>query len=55
MLTLEKFSRGVGDRFAHQAAAQLRACQLIARDGAEVVPVSNKSNPRRAVAQAICR
>jgi len=44
MLTLEKFSIGVGDRFAHQAAAQLRACQLIAADGAEVVPVWNKSN-----------
>ncbi len=44
MLTLEKFSIGVGDRFAHQAAAQLRACQLIARDGADVVPVWNKSN-----------
>ena len=44
MLTLEKFSLGVGDRFAHQAAAQLRACQLIQRDGADVVPVWNKSN-----------
>lgn len=44
MLTLEKFSIGVGDRFAHQAAAQLRACQFIARDGADVVPVWNKSN-----------
>jgi hypothetical protein len=44
MLTLEKFSIGVGDRFAHQARAQLRACQLIAADGAEVVPVWNKSN-----------
>src|SRR5436190_454501 len=44
MLTLEKFSIGVGDRFAHQAKAQLRACQLIAADGAEVVPVWNKSN-----------
>ncbi|MEZ0256244.1 MAG: tagaturonate epimerase family protein [Chthoniobacter sp.] len=42
--TLEKFSLGVGDRFAHQARAQLRACQMIARDGAEVVPVWNKSN-----------
>ena len=41
---LEKFSIGVGDRFAHQAKAQLRACQLIANDGAEVVPVWNKSN-----------
>lgn len=44
MLTLEKFSIGVGDRFAHQAKAQLRACQLVAADGAEVVPVWNKSN-----------
>src|ERR1039458_4829822 len=26
MLTLEKFSLGVGDRFAHQAKAQLQAC-----------------------------
>ena len=44
MLTLEKFSIGTGDRFAHQAAAQLRACQFIAADGVEVVPVWNKSN-----------
>lgn len=44
MLTLEKFSIGVGDRFAHQARAQLRACELVAADGAEVVPVWNKSN-----------
>ena len=41
---LEKFSIGVGDRFAHQAKAQLRAFQLIAQDGADVVPVWNKSN-----------
>src|SRR3954451_1569766 len=44
MLTLEKFSLGVGDRFAHQAAAQLRACQLAAEQGASVIPVWNKSN-----------
>ena len=44
MLTIEKFSIGVGDRFAHQAKAQLRACQLIDADGADVVPVWNKSN-----------
>lgn len=44
MLSLEKYSIGVGDRFAHQAAAQLRACQLIAQDGVEVAPVWNKSN-----------
>ena len=44
MLILEKFSLGVGDRFAHQAAAQLRACQMGAERGANVIPVWNKSN-----------
>jgi hypothetical protein len=44
MLKLEKFSVGVGDRFAHQARAQLRAFQMAAERGASVVPVWNKSN-----------
>ena len=44
MLTLEKFSIGVGDRFAHQAKAQLHACILARNAGADVVPVWNKSN-----------
>jgi len=44
VLPLERFSFGVGDRFAHQAAAQLRAFQLLAADGVEVTPVWNKSN-----------
>src|SRR6202020_98111 len=44
MLTLSKYSFGVGDRFAHQAKAQLRACMLAAEQGAEVVPVWNKSH-----------
>ncbi len=44
MLTLEKFSIGVGDRFAHQAKAQLQACIQLAKDGVEVAPVWNKSN-----------
>src|SRR5687768_4948871 len=44
MLTLGKFSIGVGDRFARQAKAQLRACQLAAEAGAQVTPVWNKSN-----------
>jgi hypothetical protein len=43
-LQLEKYSIGVGDRFAHQARAQLRACQRAASEGAAVVPVWNKSN-----------
>ena len=43
-LKLEKYSLGVGDRFARQAPAQLRACMLAAEQGVEVVPVWNKSN-----------
>ncbi len=41
---LEKYSLGVGDRFAHQAKAQLRACVLGEQAGLTVVPVWNKSN-----------
>jgi hypothetical protein len=44
MLTLAKNSIGVGDRFAHQAKAQLRACMLAAEKGADVIPVWNKSH-----------
>jgi tagaturonate epimerase len=42
ILTLEKYSLGVGDRFAHQAKAQLRACMMAAEQGVEVIPVWNK-------------
>jgi hypothetical protein len=34
----------VGDRFAHQAKAQLEACVLAGKAGVEVIPVWNKSN-----------
>lgn len=44
MLKLASYSLGVGDRFAHQAKAQLRACMLAAERGAEVIPVWNKSH-----------
>lgn len=43
-MTLGKFSIGVGDRFAHQAKAQLEACILAQGAGIEVIPVWNKSN-----------
>jgi hypothetical protein len=43
-LSLEKLSFGLGDRFGHQAEAQLRACMLAAQHGVEVIPVWNKSN-----------
>jgi hypothetical protein len=43
-MVLEKFSIGVGDRFAHQAKAQLTACVRAAERGVTIVPVWNKSN-----------
>ncbi|XZE34947.1 tagaturonate epimerase family protein [Pirellulaceae bacterium SH501] len=44
MLTLSKYSFGVGDRFAHQAKAQLAAFQQLEKAGCVVAPVWNKSN-----------
>ena len=43
-MQLEKLTFGVGDRFAHQAAAQLRAFEQAAELGVDVTPVWNKSN-----------
>jgi len=44
MKQLGTFSIGVGDRFAHQANAQLQACILAEDVGVHVIPVWNKSN-----------
>jgi hypothetical protein len=43
-LRLSKYSVGTGDRFAHQAKAQLQACIQALHAGIEVIPVWNKSN-----------
>ncbi len=43
-MQLPKYSIGVGDRFAHQARAQLRACVRAAEAGVTIAPVWNKSN-----------
>jgi hypothetical protein len=43
-LKLAKYSVGTGDRFAHQAKAQLQACIKALESGVEVIPVWNKSN-----------
>jgi hypothetical protein len=43
-MKLSKYSIGVGDRFAHQAKAQLQACVKALDGGVEIVPVWNKSN-----------
>jgi hypothetical protein len=44
LLKISKYTLGVGDRFAHQAASQLKACLLAAERGVEVCPTWNKSN-----------
>jgi hypothetical protein len=41
---LSRFSIGTGDRFAHQAKAQLAASIEAAKAGVEITPVWNKSN-----------
>jgi hypothetical protein len=43
-LKIGKYSVGTGDRFAHQAKAQLQASILALESGVEIVPVWNKSN-----------
>ena len=43
-LKLGKYSIGTGDRFAHQAKAQLQACAEALNSGVEIIPVWNKSN-----------
>ncbi|TVR73049.1 MAG: hypothetical protein EA408_05675 [Marinilabiliales bacterium] len=43
-MQLNKYSFGVGDRFAHQGEAQLRAFIIAAGEGVEITPVWNKSN-----------
>jgi len=42
--SLPRLSFGVGDRFAHQAAAQLAAFERLDAEGVVVAPVWNKSN-----------
>ncbi len=44
MRTLPRFSFGVGDRFGHEAKAQLAAFQQLAQEGIDVAPVWNKSH-----------
>lgn len=44
MKKITKFTFGVGDRFAHQASAQLQAFLVAAKEGVDIIPVWNKSN-----------
>ena len=51
-LQLPKYTLGVGDRFAHQAKAQLAACIEASRRGVDVIPVWNKSNREHSIIQS---
>jgi hypothetical protein len=44
MKTLGKYSIGLGDRFGHQGASQLKAIISASEKGIEITPVWNKSN-----------
>lgn len=43
-MKLEKYSIGIGDRFAHQGKAQLKAIMKANQTGLNIAPVWNKSN-----------
>lgn len=43
-LKINRYSLGVGDRFAQQASAQLQACLLAEQNGVVIAPTWNKSN-----------
>ncbi|HEX4086027.1 MAG TPA: tagaturonate epimerase family protein [Chthoniobacteraceae bacterium] len=49
MMKIEKYTFGIGDRFAHQGEAQLRAIQAAAESGLKIHPVWNKSNREHAI------
>ena len=48
-MQLEKYSFGVGDRFAHQGKAQLKAMVAAKELGIEIVPVWNKSHREHSI------
>jgi hypothetical protein len=48
-MRLGKYSIGTGDRFGHQARAQLEASMLALEAGVEVIPVWNKSNREHSI------
>lgn len=52
-MELPRFSFGVGDRFARQGVAQLRAVQAAAAEGLAVCPVWNKSNREHTIVGSV--
>jgi hypothetical protein len=52
-IILPKYTFGVGDRFAHEAEAQLKACMMAGELGVDVIPVWNKSNREHTIIGSI--
>jgi len=52
-MKIGKYSWGIGDRFAHQAVAQLSAFVKAKEKGIELVPVWNKSNREHTYVQSV--
>lgn len=53
MLKIQKYSFGIGDRFAMQGVAQLRAIMKARDGGFPVVPVWNKSNREHQIVKTV--
>ena len=49
MKKIEKYTFGMGDRFAHEGEAQLQAVVDAKSEGIAVVPVWNKSNREHSI------
>ncbi len=52
MKKIERFSLGMGDRFAHEGRAQLLAVVQAAKEGINLVPVWNKSNREHTIVKS---
>ena len=52
-MILEKYSFGVGDRFGHQAKAQLQAMLNAKKQGIAITPVWNKSNREHSIIHTV--
>jgi hypothetical protein len=53
MIQLEKYSMGIGDRFAQEGAAQLAAFQKAQEQGVNVTPVWNKSHREHTIVSTV--
>ncbi len=52
-MTLNKYSIGIGDRFAQEGVAQLKAIMKAQQEGLEISPVWNKSNREHLIVQSL--